>query len=197
MYFTKISLLALSASLISSWEIKSEDRRVGGPWSQGCREFENKRGDRLKWHPTRDTDGGAKCCLYIYKKEQCTDNSQGICRSFDDSLDFHFRSYRVECDDSTSRGPYNNNGPPPPPYEPYRPPYDPRDSYPPRPRDDPRDAYPPRSPYDPRDSYPPRPPYDPRDPYPPRSGSCRPGDRCWTEDINQDIEETAEAPKSA
>jgi hypothetical protein len=123
MHLNKALLVSLSASLITAWEFKSNDNRQSGSRTQGCQSLDHPRGDKLKWHPYEGTQNGAKCCLYVYKREGCDGDSRGMCRDHNDDLDFHFRSFEIDCDGRKTGG--NQGSPPPnsnsPQYDSYRP----------------------------------------------------------------------------
>jgi len=224
MLFTKPALFLLSSiTLISAWEIYSEsdvnprEHRNSGRGTSDCINRNHKREDKLKF--SRE---GSSCCLYVYKEPDCNSNENklSLCRDFNSDIDFHFRSYYVDCD---GRG-VNNPTPPtggsyanaPPPYS-YTPqpwtsslPYPPPSygSNPPPYGNSPQPYNNGPQPYvnspqpynngpQPYVNSPPPypnnipPSYNPQPPYQPVSTSCRPGDRCYVKD------EEAETTSSA
>jgi len=215
MLFTRSTLLLLSSSLLSAaWEIHSiseaqpVDHRNIGYGTSDCINRNHKRDGKLRF--SRE---GSNCCLHIYKEVDCNlgqydENKRSICRDYNRDIDFHFRSYYVDCEGRGINNPtppsqagnnygngqpsYGNNQPPsgytpqpwgnnnPPPYNGNPPQY----SNPPPPQygnNQPQygNNQPQYGNNPPPYSNNPQ-PYNPQGPYSP----CRPGDRCYVKAEN-------------
>jgi hypothetical protein len=191
MHFTQASLLALLPIIVASWDIRMQNGpRLDGSRSYGCQNLENQRGDKLKWRASDGTQNGPRCCLYVYKREGCDSDSRGFCRDYNDELDFHFRSFEVDCDGRRTGG-YQGSGPAP--YYPSSSPY----------YNGPTTTYynPPPQPYQTYNNPPPNQPYNSWGPYGPpypndnRPYNCRPGDRCYVDKEAADTKEQTETSK--
>jgi len=177
MHVAKAILLALSPSLIAAWELTASGTRLAGSRTYGCEAINSERGEKLKWHPYEGTQSGSRCCLYVYKRERCDGDSMGFCRDHNDELDFHFRSFEIDCDGRKTGGyqgsPASSYEPyysPPPAYDTYRPGPPAYDTYRPGPSTvyvtyvpAPSASYEPNRPYEPAYN-PPEPVYEPSEP---------------------------------
>jgi len=200
MFFTKAAVVLLSSTtLISAWEIYSNsdvtprEHRNYGRGTSDCVNRNHKKEDTLKFNRE-----GTSCCLYLYKEVDCNanENKLSLCRDYNKDIDFHFRSYYVDCDgrginnptppstvsSSSYSPPYSNNPQPysnnPQPYSSNPAPY----NYNPQPYvNSPQPYNNAPQPYvnspQPYSSQ----PYNPQDPYRPNV-ACRPGDRCYVKE---------------
>jgi hypothetical protein len=104
MHLSSAIILSLSIALTTAWEFKSNDNRLSGSGTRGCQLLDHPRGDKLKWYPSDGTSSGSRCCLYVYKREGCEGDSRGLCRDHNDNLEFHFRSFEINCDGRRTGG---------------------------------------------------------------------------------------------
>jgi len=106
MLFTKSALVLFSSSslLVSAWQIHStsdtnpREYRASGSGTSSCLNRNHKRDD-----PLRFDRENSNCCLRVYKEVDCNvgqdgENRRSICRDFRQDIDFHFRSFFVDCD---------------------------------------------------------------------------------------------------
>jgi len=148
MLFTKAALVFFSSvTLIAAWDVTStgeagspREHHTSGRGTSQCINRNHRKDDKLKF--SRD---GSSCCIHLYKEGDCNlsssnDKGESLCRDVKNKdIDFHFRSYYVDCDNRGINNPtpmqvgeiytpYNNGPPPyqynqPPPYGNQPPPY--------------------------------------------------------------------------